>query len=168
ARHFPDLLSRLPMALLCDIQEFPPNVGGDFNSGSWLIRLNRHRPGPAAVEHELGHAAVALRGRDDGTVQGHGIAWMRAMIEAGLQHEAERVSNLDFMIPGTRQAFLQALRMSPNQYGGSVVARNERRPRLEQVCKPIETHDQQVMFVNRVPTLVTTITRRLICQWAEQ
>lgn len=95
---FPDVSSRMPELLICDQHEFMPNVAGDYSGGGGVhrIRVSSRELHSGNLDsillHEIGHAAVALRGEAHNEYGGHGLPWLRAMVGAGLAAEAERVS----------------------------------------------------------------------------
>jgi hypothetical protein len=95
-RAFPDLLSRMPTVVVCEDSDFDWNVGGDYNSGRHRIRIPEKSTGANLVgvlRHELAHAATSIRGLDDGSFGGHGVGWLRVMLQAGFDDEARRVAN---------------------------------------------------------------------------
>jgi len=96
AQYFPDVAARMPEVLVCQQQAFPPSVAGDYNGGAHRIRVQVQELSSGNLDaillHELGHAAVRLRGQDHAEYGGHGMPWLRAMIGAGLRQEAERVA----------------------------------------------------------------------------
>jgi hypothetical protein len=107
--HFPRIV-RLPTVLACSASDFPPAVGGTFNSfPTPTIRIPVWQLGQPEIDvvlgHELGHFQAFLDGTDDGSAGGHGKGWMIAMLAAGLHSEAERVAAV---VPGAARALAQA------------------------------------------------------------
>jgi len=106
---FPAVAQSLPTVAICEAQHFPPNVGGQYNSGRHHIEIPVWMLGQAGLSmnllHELAHAQVALTGADGG-VDGHGPGWIAAVLAAGLDDEAARVASYN---PDAAQA-LAAIR----------------------------------------------------------
>jgi hypothetical protein len=86
----------MPDVVLCEAFDFPNRaIGGRFSGGpSPVIEIpeySLHGDLNNILAHELGHAEASRRGLDDGSLQGHGVGWMRVMLEAGMEAEAQRV-----------------------------------------------------------------------------
>lgn len=92
---FPLVATRMPRVWTCSRDVFPPAVSGQYRSGSHEILAPDWLPwGPEfdmVLLHELGHAQAWLAGGDPGS-DGHGPAWVQAMVDAGLEHEARRMA----------------------------------------------------------------------------
>jgi hypothetical protein len=111
-RYYPGLLSAMPRLEICSSNNFPDKkVGGQYVSGIKVIQIPEYglNRGDLAqvLAHELGHAEADRRGWNDYTLLGHGVGWMRIMIEVGLEQEAQRVADY---LPGALQAFQLAKR----------------------------------------------------------
>lgn len=92
---FPSLVSRLPRILRCEAHDFANGALGDFNDGSWTVRVLNGQQGlteQVIVWHELGHARASLDGETYGPFKGHGSIWLRVMIRSGLASEARRTA----------------------------------------------------------------------------
>lgn len=99
-QRFPALVGRMPDVLACHDADFPPQIGGDYTSGIHRIRIPQREVlrGPVVIDsilaHELGHAQVAAEGKHGGP-DGHGEAWVQAMLRAGLDAEVERMARFN-------------------------------------------------------------------------
>jgi len=96
-QYFPGLLQSMPHVYLCSDDQIPdPRVGGIYTTGERAMRIPLRSTSQGnltmTLAHELGHAETERRGLFDQSVQGHGVGWMRVMIEAGLGHEAQRTA----------------------------------------------------------------------------
>ncbi len=109
-QHFPGLLGFMPDVFVCEAFDFPNRaIGGRFSSGrSPVIEIpeySLHGDLNNILAHELGHAEANRLGVDDHSLDGHGVGWMRVMIQAGLEHEAQRVVGY---LPAAAQALYAA------------------------------------------------------------
>lgn len=105
-QHFPGLLASMPRVELCSAEHFAnTQIGGQYVAGNRAIQIpdhGAHRNNLSEVlAHELGHAEAERKRVDDRSLQGHGVGWMRVMIEAGLGYEAQRVAGY---MPGAARA----------------------------------------------------------------
>lgn len=121
-QHFSSLLPSMPRVEICSAEHFAnTQIGGQYVAGSRAIQIPDHGVNSnnlaEVLAHELGHAEAERRGIDDRSLQGHGVGWMRVMIEAGLGHEAQRVAGY---MPGAARALQIAQQQgnSGNQFAG--------------------------------------------------
>lgn len=112
AKHFPELLPRLPPIEMCDLPSDLPGAAGEFRSIPERIRVLRDSgiPVDVVVAHELGHALVHRLGLDHRGYGGHGAKWLRVMIRAVYADEATRSANLTDHYPGLLAVHARALR----------------------------------------------------------
>jgi len=122
-QHFPSLLASMPRVEICSAEHFPNSqIGGQYVFGNSVIQIPVYGANKDdlsnVLAHELGHAEAERRGLDDRSLQGHGVGWMRVMIEAGLGHEAQRVAGY---MPGAAHALQVALQQgnTGNQFAGA-------------------------------------------------
>lgn len=95
-QRFPGLLGAMPEVAVCQAFDFPNRaIGGRFNTGPVpTIEIPEYSLSGDLnniLAHELGHAEANRLGVDDRSLDGHGVGWMRVMIQAGLEAEAQRV-----------------------------------------------------------------------------
>jgi len=96
-RFGPPLTDNLPEVLLCLDELFPPQVGGDYNTGAHRIRIPvRSAQSPqlhSILAHELAHAVVTLTGLPyDVSRGGHGQSFIDVLRGSGFTDEANRVA----------------------------------------------------------------------------
>lgn len=105
---FPTVAQQMPQVLVCSRDSYTPNVAGQHEPGANRITagdwLSWGRDLDAVLLHELGHAQAWLTGGDAGS-DGHGNAWVRAMLSAGLDAEVRRVAGYS----GSAAAALSAI-----------------------------------------------------------
>jgi hypothetical protein len=109
-QRFPGLLGSMPDVVVCEAFDFPNRaIGGRFNTGPVptieIPEYSLNNDLNNILAHELGHAEVNRLGSDDRSLDGHGVGWMRAMIQAGLEAEAQRVVGY---MPAAANAFNMA------------------------------------------------------------
>lgn len=92
---FPKAAARMPAVLVCDGNDFGPNIGGDYTSGIHRIRIPYWQLSRAELRsvlaHELAHAEAWLSGGNEGN-NGHSTGFMLALLRAGWHDEALRVA----------------------------------------------------------------------------
>lgn len=122
-QYFPNLLTSMPRVEICSSEHFAnTQIGGQYLAGNRAIQIPDHGVFKNSLHevlaHELGHAEAERKGVDDRSLQGHGVGWMRVMIEAGLGYEAQRVAGY---MPGAARALqiAQQQRNSGNQLAGA-------------------------------------------------
>jgi hypothetical protein len=106
-QRFPGMQGAMPKVVVCQALNFPNRaIGGRFNSGPVptieIPEYSLNNDLNNILAHELGHAEANRLGVDDRSLDGHGVGWMRVMIQAGLEAEAQRVA--DYM-PAAAHAF---------------------------------------------------------------
>lgn len=119
---FPAVPQQMPQVLVCSRDSYAPNVAGQHEPGANRITagdwLSWGQELDSVLLHELGHAQAWLTGGDAGT-DGHGDAWVRAMLGAGLEAEVRRVAGYS----GSASAAINAIagrngRSAPPPEGG--------------------------------------------------
>ncbi|MDL2355532.1 MAG: hypothetical protein QFF03_09765 [Pseudomonadota bacterium] len=140
--HFPSLVSRLPRILRCEAHDFAGGALGDFNDGSWTVRVLNGQHGlteQVIVWHELGHARASLDGETYGPFKGHGPIWLRVMIRSGLASEARRTAEY---YPGLLPLYQQVMH-------------------LERRVTPERTDIDLLGFLRERPAFLEFLTKRI-------
>jgi len=158
----------MPLILVCDPHEFVLGVGGDFNAGSFRVRINRTELNFAdrVLAHELGHAATHIRGLDDGTFGGHGPGWQQVMTEAGLGEEAVRMAQLTGQAPA--QSWREYPRPNPSDafVASDTNSRRRYRQQSQQPVQHCQTVGQHVgRFVDGYGRIFDRWQDVVLCNW---
>jgi hypothetical protein len=96
--YFPVLVPNMAKVLICDKRDFAEGIGGRYSNGARVIKIPEGYSDTPFYEpmmiHELAHAVVDYQGNDDHIAQGHGVSWMKVMLAAGQNEEAERFAGM--------------------------------------------------------------------------
>lgn len=165
-QRFAGLLNHMPEVVVCQAFDFPNRaIGGRFSGGpSPVIEIPEYSLNgdlTNILAHELGHAEANRLGVDDRSLDGHGIGWMRVMIQAGLEAEAQRV--VGYMPTAThafsvarQQVYGQTAQQWPPQDGGQ---------KVEPQNSPGGTSGYTQCYLQQQFWLIEGRHRRLITQW---